>query len=170
MIACQLGKADYVKHFIGQGTIDLTKPPDKLDDDPTYIKTPFIIAAVASGSRECVLALIKANPNCLKESGFICLSPVERNLVTSNIVGCAAWHGNAEMLSQIIKAKDVDMEFPATEKKFLKSELQRCTPLSPAVANGHMRCANILVQALVSNGKKPDLMAAIEQGQNHKEL
>jgi hypothetical protein len=99
MIACQCGKADYVKHFISQGNIDLSKPPDKIPDDPTYIKTPFIIAAVASGSRECVLALIKKNPNCLKEIGFICLSPVENNLVSSNIVGCAAWHGNAEILS-----------------------------------------------------------------------
>ena len=59
MIACQEGRADYVKKFIDKGDICLDHPPEIITDDPSYVKKPYLMAAVASGNTECVLILIR---------------------------------------------------------------------------------------------------------------
>jgi hypothetical protein len=99
MIVCQEGRADYVKHFINKGDVDLNQPPETMPDDTSYVKTSFLLAAVASGSTESVLNLIKSGKVSLETKGFICISPVQKNLVYSNVVGCAAWYGKSEMLN-----------------------------------------------------------------------
>jgi hypothetical protein len=120
---------------------------------------------------ECVIALILKNPNCLKETGQICCSPIEKNIVMSNAVGCAACHGHVQILAYLLKADNIDIEFLSTEIKVgNKYELQGCSPLIIAVANAHIKCINLLIKALVNIGKKPDLLVAIELSSNRKEI
>ena len=82
---------------------------------------------------------MKTGQVSLQIIGFIGKSPVQKNHIHSNVLGCAAWHGRAEMLTSLLKAKVIDIEFIATEKIMnLLPELTSYTPLKLAIAGGHL--------------------------------
>jgi hypothetical protein len=58
----------------------------------------YLIAAVSSGSKESVLHLIKEGKRSLLETGYVCTSPQRKNLVISNVLGCAAYNGHNDLL------------------------------------------------------------------------
>jgi len=100
------GKKDIVDLFIGKGA-DIMNPPDTLDGEEDYRRTPYIILAAQSGDQPTFEAILK-HGGSLSDTGFICLSKKRKNMVISNVVGAAAYFGKTKLLSYLIKkvAKD----------------------------------------------------------------
>lgn len=89
--AAEGGKAANVTYLMEQG-VDVNCPPDSIPKDETYRKTPFLISAAKSGDVNTFETILNAGRST-NEKGFVCYSRKRKNLVTSNIVGAAAFNG-----------------------------------------------------------------------------
>ena len=95
-IACSEGKRDIVDLLISKG-VDIMTPPDNVAGDEEYRRAPFIISAAKSGDLDTMEGLLKSGCQ-LGEVGAICISKKKKNVVVSNIIGCAAYYGKKKML------------------------------------------------------------------------
>ena len=68
-----------------------------------YRKSPFLVQAACYGSLDIFKILLEAGCD-INSCGHICLSK-RRNTVSSNVAGGAAYYGNTDVLSFIIKDK-----------------------------------------------------------------
>jgi hypothetical protein len=89
-----------VEHFINKGA-DLMSPPESVHGDDQYRRTPFVISAAQSGDWDTLQGVCQ-NGGSLADTGFICFSKKRKNLVTSNVLGCAAWGGKSLLLKKVI--------------------------------------------------------------------
>jgi len=152
--ACQHGKADILELLIQRGA-DVMNPPELVQGDETYRKSPFSIQAVCGGDIDTFKAVLRCGGS-MSDVGFICLSKKKRNLVISNAIGAAAFHGRTKMLELIAKKLPVDaIELQAMEEpdKHSKStsyqrEFLKYTPLMLTIAGGdqNLDCMRLLLQ------------------------
>lgn len=77
-------------------------PPDKINGKPEYRSAPFSITA-AIGGDYLTLKKVLSHGGSLSESGAIGLSKKRKNVVISNHLGAAAWHGQTDMVEQLLK-------------------------------------------------------------------
>ena len=110
-IACVNGNKDAIDLLIEKGA-DIMSPPDVVQGDEFYRKSPFIIQAAKSGDLSSVEAVLQ-HGGSLIECGSICLSKKKKNVVASNLIGCAAYYGKTALLKSFIEklGKDqIDIE------------------------------------------------------------
>lgn len=89
-------KHEIIPNLVKKGA-SVSSPPESIQGEDWYRKSPFIIQAAKKGKMEMINTLIKHGSK-LDEVGFICHSKKKKNSVSSNFVGCAAYHGNLELL------------------------------------------------------------------------
>ena len=137
------GKNDIVELLIDRG-VDVLSPPEVVQSDDSYRKASFALQAVAGGSLP-TLNVITKNGGSLADGGFITLSKKRKNLVISNAVGCAAYHGKTKMLEHVISKlgkNSLDLEaIEEPDKKALKpqpfqKEMAKYTPIMLTIAKG----------------------------------
>lgn len=132
-----------VKYLIEKGC-DMTSPPQQVmplhdfpDLDKTYQQSPYIIQAACAGNLDVVKTLVKAGCS-INELGHICTSKRRLNLVASNCVGAAAYHGHADIVKYFLAKMDassVDLQASETSDRVqskstgMKPEYQSFTPL-----------------------------------------
>jgi hypothetical protein len=85
-------KYEIIPNLLKKGA-SILSPPESVQGEDWYRKSPYIIQASKSGSTEMINTLIQNGAN-LEDVGFICHSKKKKNSVSSNFVGCAAYHGN----------------------------------------------------------------------------
>jgi hypothetical protein len=76
-------------------------PPEKVAGDDEYRRAPFVISAAKSGDLDTLEGLLKSGCS-LSDAGAICLSKRKKNIVISNVIGCAAFYGKKRMLETCI--------------------------------------------------------------------
>mmetsp|Transcript_9715 Transcript_9715/g.16354 ORF Transcript_9715/g.16354 Transcript_9715/m.16354 type:complete len:207 (+) Transcript_9715:8-628(+) len=140
LIAVSEGRSEVVDFLIDKGA-DFHSPPELLSDDDQYRRSPFILQAVRSGSLDTVKVLM--NHGCsILDSGAIGLSKKRKNVVISNVIGCAAFYGRKSVLEFLVKRLDskyLDLEAleqfdkVTSEQSKFKKELSKHTPLMLAV-------------------------------------
>ena len=132
-----------------------------LDTVKNYRSAPFIIQAACAGEIESYKYLANAGSDATEEVGHICFSKRMRNSVVSNVVGAAAYWGNAPLLSFILGMLPGEcVDLPTTEtsdRRLTKSapfqaELQGYTPLMLAIISPHSKLA--CVKSLLSHHAK----------------
>jgi len=154
-LACSGGKKEIVELLISKGA-DIMNPPERVHGEDSYRRAPFVLQAVASGDA-ATLALVMSHGGSLTDSGFIGLSKKRKNLVISNVIGCAAWHGSSDLLDDLVGRLGKDnidieaMEQPDKHAKApgpFKKEMARYTPLLLAVAKSddNLECAKSLLK------------------------
>lgn len=99
-LACVLGKAKMVKYFFEKG-VGVMGPPNLSKFDREYRRSPFIIQTVKSGSIETLIE-VESRGGQITDQGCICLSRQQGNIVISNTIGCAAYHGQTDMLKYLL--------------------------------------------------------------------
>jgi hypothetical protein len=119
-IACQEGKRDIAEHFINKGA-DIMSPPNTLFGDEQYRRTPFVISAAQSGDWDTLQGVCQ-NGGSLADTGFICFSKKRKNLVNSNVLGCAAWAGKNLLLKKVIGSLRSTLETAVIEQPDTKSK------------------------------------------------
>lgn len=84
--------------------------PNQMDPDfaDNYRKTPFIIQAACKGNLDTLQLLIQQGAD-IKDAGVICLSRRRRNVVSSNVLGAAAYHGHARLLKWALTRLDIGL-------------------------------------------------------------
>lgn len=100
-MSCILGKEKMVDFFVEKG-VDIMNPPELVQSDDTYRRSPFIIQAAKSGSVETFEAVRRHGAN-VTEGGCICLSKRKKNVVISNVIGAAAYTGKIKMLKYLLE-------------------------------------------------------------------
>ena len=94
------------------------------------------------GDAECFKLLLELGCR-VDDTGFICLSPKEKNEVYSNVIGAAAYRGNLEVLKLVrsslpqlltrsatnFKASEKMGDRQGADRRPLQAELARHTPL-----------------------------------------
>ena len=88
-----------------------------------YRPKPFIIQAASEGDVDCFKLLLDYGCQ-LNETGFICFSPKEKNEVSSNVIGAAAFKGHVDLMKYVMhdfqpsdpNLKRAIIEYAATEK------------------------------------------------------
>jgi ankyrin repeat protein len=153
-IACVEGKRDIVEMLIKRG-VDIMAPPEKVTGDDQYRKSPFVIEAVKSGDMDTLECVVK-NGGSLTELGAICLSKKRKNVVISNLVGCAAYHGKKVILKVLanrlgknfLNFEAIEQNDSYSDDKKFKKEFAGYTPLMLTVAKGDecLDCLQILLQ------------------------
>ena len=63
------------------------------------------------------------NGGSLAEIGFICFSKKRKNLVISNVLGCAAWNGKNKILTKVISSLKNTIELASIEQADTKSKI-----------------------------------------------
>lgn len=101
-IACAAGKEKMVEFFIEKG-VDILNPPELVQSDDQYRRSPFIIQAAKSGSIPTYEA-VRRQGAIPHESGCICLSKKKKNVVISNVIGGAAYAGKLAMLKYLLES------------------------------------------------------------------
>ena len=99
--AITLGYEDLVDLFIKHGA-DISLPPEFIKSKPEYRSTPFSITAAIAGDYK-ILKKILSLGDSLSDSGAIGLSKRRKNVVISNHLGAAAWHGKVDMVENLLK-------------------------------------------------------------------
>jgi len=113
-----------IKFYISEGA-NVDNPPSQVGPIPpdskiveTYRRTPYLIqCAMVQDESSLEMFMEFAAAGCtFAETGFICFSRLRGNLVTSNIVGAAAYWGNLPILNFILsKLKDDYIDVKALE-------------------------------------------------------
>lgn len=149
------GKAEIVDMFVEKGA-DIHNPPEDISGDDSYRRTPHVITACISGDIPTLEAVLRAG-GAINEKGFITFSKKRKNLVSSNVIGAAAYWGKTRMLSHLLtNCASSYLNFEATEEldrkaakdtKFQK-EMAKYTPLMLCVAKGdeNLDCVRLLLQ------------------------
>ena len=113
-MACAMGKERIVDLFIEKG-VDIMNPPETVQNDESYRRSPYIIQAAKSGSIETFETVKKHGANVI-EHGCICLSKKKKNVVISNVIGAAAYCGKTKMLKYLLdKLPNTARELEAME-------------------------------------------------------
>jgi len=153
--ACFHGKPDIIELLVERGA-DVMAPPERIQGDADYRKASFVLQAVAGGSRGALESVLKHGGGSLSDVGFVTLTKKRRNVLVSNAVGCAAYHGRTKLLEYLLaKLGRNYLEVPAVEEAdryaakagvFLK-EMSLYTPLMLAVAKGdeNLDCVKLLL-------------------------
>lgn len=131
-------------------------PPERVQDDASYRRSPYVLQAAASGDVTTLQAVLDA-AGSIADAGFICLSKKRKNHVASNVVGAAAYAGKRKLLEYVLKRVGKNhLEVPAQEthdkdsgkapSTFVK-EFAGYTPLMLAVAKGdeNFDCLQVLL-------------------------
>ena len=154
-IACAEGKRDIVDLFISRG-VDLATPPEKVSGDDDYRRTPYVISAAKSGDLDTLEGLLKSGCS-ISDGGPICISKKKKNVVVSNVIGCAAYHGKRKMLEMCISRlgqQYIDIEaiehidqYGKKSGTSLQKEFSKYTPLMLAVAGSdkNLECVKTLL-------------------------
>lgn len=156
-MSCVMGKEKLVDLFVEKG-VDILNPPEAVQNDDQYRRSPYIIQAAKSGSIETFETVKKHGANVI-EQGCICLSKKKKNVVISNVVGAAAYYGKSKMLKYLLdKLPNTARELEAMEHQdaYAKTktpymrEYSKYTPLMLAIAGGdnNLDC----VKALLNKG------------------
>jgi len=113
--------------------------------------------------------MLEKNGGRIYEQGHVCLSKKRRNSVISNVIGAAAYFGNASLLKYLLTLA-LDVNFPAEERQdqaskttFFK-EYSGFTPMMLAVVGGDRDCESI--KQLIQRGAR----ATIEDFQGNNVL
>ena len=99
-MSCAAGKEKLVEYFVENG-VDIMNPPELVKSEESYRRSPFIIQAAKSGSVP-TYEMVKKHGGNPHESGCICLSKKKKNVVISNAIGAAAYHGKIQMLRHLL--------------------------------------------------------------------
>ena len=112
-VAVSAGADKSVDYFLKQG-VPLDSPPDAVPEIDDYRKTPYIFQAIKSGNRQTIEMVLQRRPD-LDETGIVCFSRKRKNLVTTNLVGAAAYAGLADVMKKFLKDKLGGLNHKATE-------------------------------------------------------
>lgn len=123
----------------------MTTPPERISEEPSYRRSPYVVQAAASGDL-ATLDVLLARGADLAETGFICLSKKRKNHVVANIIGAAAYAGKRKLVEKMVQRAGKELlEVPAREthdkdggkapSTFVK-EFAGFTPLMLAIAQG----------------------------------
>ena len=142
LTACEAGNKDAVEFLTGKG-VNTYHPPE-WSRSRHYRMTPYILAAVKSGSIDTVKSLLDLQCD-IATKGFICLSKRMQNNVASNGIGCAAYHKQPKMLEfllgklpkeainhRVIEKHD---RFNSRMSTLYQKEFGNYTPLMLSIAN-----------------------------------
>ena len=145
-VACETGNKDAVEFLTKKG-IGISNPPE-WTRSRYYRMTPYILQAVKSGSIDTVNAILGAKAD-IKTTGFVCLSKKYQNNVSSNVIGCAAYHGHPKLLKYLIskwggfhysavnhKCEEKHDNFNSRMSTVYKKDFVNYTPLMLSIANG----------------------------------
>lgn len=103
------GHDKIVENLIKTHHVDLTAPPERVVAVPDYRRASYTIQAIQSGN-QMILDMVLSNGGSLTDSGCVCLSKKRKNIVISNAIGAAAYHGQDKILKRLIKmTKDQQM-------------------------------------------------------------
>lgn len=94
-MACSMGKHEIVDLLVEKG-VDILNPPELVQNDESYRRSPFIIQAAKSGNSDTYDAVkrhVLSKNSSPIETGCICISKKKKNVVISNAIGCAAFWG-----------------------------------------------------------------------------
>jgi len=149
------GKADIVQLLIERGA-DIMSPPDVIPGDETYRKTPFVFQAIMGGNVP-TLKLVLQHGGSISDFGFACLSKKRKNMVITNALGCAAYHGHIKMVEEVMRLigpNTIDLEAMEEQDKHgsksstFQKEWSKYTAIMLTVAKGdeNLDCLKYLLK------------------------
>jgi ankyrin repeat protein len=149
------GRADIVDLLVDRGS-DIHNPPDAIKGEDSYRKTSHLITAVVGGDVPTLEAVMRAGRS-INDRGFITFSKKRKNLVTSNIVGAAAYWGKKKMLAHLLENVSAsylnaeaieDTDYKNQKETKLVKEMSKYTPLMLCVAKGdeNLDCVKMLLR------------------------
>ena len=95
-ISCMEGSKEGVQGCLQRG-VDILSPPESVQHVEDYRKTAYIILAAKSGDTATFQTVLD-NGGSLGDCGIIGLTKKRKNQVVSNVIGCAAYHGQNKVL------------------------------------------------------------------------
>jgi len=96
-LAVKHGRSELVEHFLQKGA-NIMNPPETVQGNEEYRKTPFSIQASEAGD-QATFDLIMSSGGSLLDCGPIGFSKKRKNMVISNVIGSLAFNARTRMLS-----------------------------------------------------------------------